>query len=146
MRPGSKFLGHRLEGLGGDRDGAVFELARCPQVRLDGYRDPGRRDAQGLDAPGHDNRRRTSSSRRPHVDLDLLGASLDKWHLRRNKAVAAFPASQSRLTIGTTLPGLGLGLLTGLVSAMLTGLDPGPTAVSLSVVFKKRARSHAITR
>jgi len=33
------------------------------------------------------------------------------------------------------LPGLGLGLLTGLVSAMLTGLDPGLTAVSLSVVF-----------
>ena len=68
------------------------------------------------------------------VDLNLLGASLVQLNLRLDTGVAALLAGQSRLTIGTTVLGLGLGLVTGLVSALVTGLVAGLPAVLLSTV------------
>jgi len=68
------------------------------------------------------------------VDLNLLGLPLVQLNLRLDTGIAALLAGQSRLTIGTTLLGVGLGLVTGLVSALVTGLLAGLPAVLLSTV------------
>ncbi|MDM7892925.1 choice-of-anchor G family protein [Curtobacterium caseinilyticum] len=68
------------------------------------------------------------------VDLDLLGIPLVQLNVRLDSGVRAVLDGRSSLTVGTTLLGASLGLLTGVVSALVTRLVAGLPAVVLATL------------
>jgi hypothetical protein len=69
-----------------------------------------------------------------NVNLNLITTPLVQLNIRMNSGVEAIMNRQSNLTVGTTLLGPNLGLLTGVVNTLVAGLINGLPAVIVTTL------------